>query len=292
MRFSYFFWDPDPIAFRIPYLKHPITWYGILFATAFFIGFYLLRFLFKQFLKICTNGPHDLLKQKTLFFCEKIVVYVAISTLSGARLGHLFFYEQWREYLSHPLTIIKVWEGGLASHGGVIGALIGLSFFLFKNRREFPMLSHLRLIDLMVVPSLFVATWIRVGNFMNQEILGMPTKLPWSIIFGHPIDGSCPIPRHPAQLYEALFYFSSFLVYWKCFPKLIKSTGMLSGFFFLSIFSFRFLIEFLKEEQSALIQGGGLTMGQYLSIPLIAFGCFLLIKGFYKEPKESIGLKV
>ena len=288
---NYIVWNPNPIAFTIPFINHPITWYGTLFALGFFIGFYLLRFLFKKYGKQYTDWSDHLLEKKGLLFADKLVLYVVISTIIGARLGHILFYEKWENYLSQPLNIIKVWEGGLASHGGVIGILLGLLFFYYAISKDFPNLSRRRIIDLMVVPALLIATFIRIGNFINQEVLGVPTLLSWGIIFAHPIDGSIPIARHPAQLYEAAIYFALFIVFWIFFSKLLASIGRLGGLFFITTFSCRFLIEFVKEEQSHGLKHLWLNTGQWLSIPLICFGFFLLIP-FHKGQKESIDLKV
>ncbi|QVL57174.1 MAG: prolipoprotein diacylglyceryl transferase [Simkaniaceae bacterium] len=287
---GYIFWDPNPTAFTIPFIDRPIAWYGIIFALGFFIGFYLLMALFKRYARRCTDWTEDVLKKKALLFSERLTVYVIISTVIGARLGHILFYEKWSHYLSYPMDIVKTWEGGLASHGGVIGILIGLTLFFYRSRKDFPFLSFKRIVDLMVVPSLLVATLIRIGNFINQEVLGIPTIVPWAIIFGHPIDGSYPAARHPAQLYEALFYFLSFVVFWRLFSKLLNPVGRLSGLFFITTFSFRFFIEFVKEEQSHLLGEKFLTMGQWLSIPMVLFGAFLMIR-FRKEREESIDLK-
>src|SRR5690606_28472456 len=136
---------------------------------------------------------------------------------------------------------------------GVVGIIIGIALFLFRSRKDFPSLSIIRVIDLLVVPALLVATFIRLGNFVNQEILGTATHLPWGVVFGHPIDGSAPIPRHPAQLYEGVFYFLSFLVFWRLFPRLLYPVGRLSGIFFMVTFGFRFIVEFVKEDQSYFI---------------------------------------
>lgn len=287
---GYIFWDPNPTAFTIPFIDRPIAWYGIIFALGFFIGFYLLMSLFKKYAKASTDWSEKILKKKGLLFSERLTVYVIISTVIGARLGHILFYEKWSYYVSHPIDIIKTWEGGLASHGGVVGILLGLTLFYYRSRKDFPMLSIRRIIDLMVVPSLFVATLIRLGNFINQEVLGIFTGVPWAIVFGHPIDGSYSAPRHPAQLYEALFYFLSFIIFWRLFPRLLKPAGRLAGLFFVTTFTFRFFIEFVKEEQSHLLGKQLLTMGQWLSIPMILFGVFLMIR-LRKEPKGSIDLK-
>ncbi|MBF5059953.1 prolipoprotein diacylglyceryl transferase [Candidatus Neptunochlamydia vexilliferae] len=263
---NYFFWDVDPIAFTIPLINRPIAWYGILFAIGFFLGFYLLVSLVRK-----AQGWD---KKEAVRFSEKLTVYVIIGTVVGARLGHILFYENLREYLLHPLDILKTWEGGLASHGGVVGIFIALTVFYFRQRK----VSILRTVDLIVVPALLVGTLIRLGNFVNQEVLGTVTTVPWAVVFGHPIDGSLPTPRHPAQLYEALFYFAMFLTFWKLFPRMIAQTGRLAGLFFVAVFAFRFGVEFLKEEQSHLLGEHLFTMGQWLSIPLVFLGIILLWK--------------
>lgn len=291
---SYLFWDPNPTAITLPVIGWPIAWYGILFALGFFIGFYFLMSLFKEYAKGVTDWSEEVLKRKTLLFSERLTAYVIIATVIGARLGHILFYEKLSHYLAHPIDIVKTWEGGLASHGGVIGILIGITLFYFRSCKEFPMISIRRIIDLMVAPSLFVGTLIRLGNFLNQEVLGTGTTLPWAVVFGHPIDGSAPIPRHPAQLYEALFYFGAFVVFWRLFPKLVGKVGRVAGLFFISIFTFRFFIEFLKEEQSHLMGHQFLTMGQWLSIPMILLGIFFMkrsgeAQGEGVDPKASQG---
>ncbi|MDJ0652316.1 MAG: prolipoprotein diacylglyceryl transferase [Simkaniaceae bacterium] len=283
---DYIFWDPNPVAFTVPFLNRPIAWYGIIFAFGFFISFYLSMSLFKRYAATCTEWSQEVLNKKARLFSERLLVYVIISTVVGARLGHILFYEKWSHYLSHPLDSIKTWEGGLASHGGVVGILIGLMLFYARSWKDFPMLSFPRIIDLMVVPSLLVATLIRIGNFINQEVLGIPSTVPWAIIFGHPIDGSFPTARHPAQLYEGLFYFVTCLLFWRFFSKLSKPTGRLAGLVFVIIFSFRFLIEFVKEEQSHLLHEQWLNMGQWLSIPMILFGLTLLT-GLLRAKKPS-----
>lgn len=275
---SYLYWDPNPTAFTLPVIRRPIAWYGIIFALGFFIGFYFLMSLFKRYARSVTDWSEEVLKKKALLFSERLTVYVIIATVIGARLGHILFYEKLSHYLAHPVDIVKTWEGGLASHGGVVGILIGITVFYFRSRKEFPMISIRRIIDLMVVPSLFVGTLIRLGNFVNQEVLGTASNLPWAVVFGHPIDGSAPIPRHPAQLYEALFYFATFLVFWRLFPKLVGRVGRIAGLFFISTFTFRFFIEFIKEEQSHLMGHQLLTMGQWLSIPMVLLGIFFMIR--------------
>ena len=138
------------------------------------------------------------------------------------------------------------------------------------------MLSWKTLLDLIVVPVCLTAALIRIGNFMNQEILGTPTQVPWAVIFGHPADHSLPVPRHPIQIYESLFYFALFITL-SFLRRNIKEPGRITGLFFTLLFTFRFFIEFLKSRQSEVLSSSfPLDMGQLLSIPFILFGCYLL----------------
>lgn len=229
------------------------------------------------------------IKQKAFFVADKVTFYVVIATIIGARLGHLIFYEDFSYYITHPIEIIKFWDGGisgLASHGAAIGITIAL-FVLSIRLKVFPKLHFLTLLDLISVPTCFVGGCIRIGNFFNQEILGKVTNLWWGVQFGDPIDGKLGLIRHPVQIYEALFYFLLFGVFqflsYK--PKIYLNRGKLFSLFLISIFSFRFLIEFLKENQS-IIDGSFLNMGQYLSIPFIILGIIL----FLSKKKDDFSL--
>jgi len=284
---GWLFWDPDRVAFTLPFIHRPVVWYGVLFALGFLVGFYLLLHLFKRLLSYYPEFSGATLKQRARVFSERLTLYVIIGTVVGARLGHILFYEKWGDYFLHPLEILKTWEGGLASHGAVMGILIGIALFYYRSRREFPMINIPRILDLAVIPALFAGTLIRIGNFINQEVLGVATTVPWAIIFGHPADGSLPVPRHPAQLYEALFYLGMFFLFWRLFPKMIRYPGRLSGIFFMGIFAFRFCIEFVKEEQSFLYSHELLTMGQLLSLPMILLGIGLCLTHVFKRRQRN-----
>lgn len=204
---------------------------------------------------------------------DNLTFYVILGTVIGARLFDVIFYENWHLIEQDPWSIIKVWEGGLASHGAVLGILIALVIFQKKHR----FCSWRHLLDLLVLPAGVVAFFIRIGNFINQEILGKPADVPWAIIFGHPADGSFPVPRHPVQLYEAFFYLAVFIILWLLRKKWSQwKEGRLAGLFLVLIFSFRFFIEFFKEEQSWWLNESTLTMGQLLSVPFILFGLYLM----------------
>jgi len=216
------------------------------------------------------------LKKRSVIVTEKVTIYVVLGALIGARLGDVLFYQDWAQIARYPLSIFEIWEGGLASHGGAVGILIAMGILARKIQIPF-----LRLLDLLVVPTALVGLFIRVGNFFNQEILGVPTQLPWGIVFGHPLGDRAIVPRHPVQLYEAVWYGIVFLFlfyYFRKHPSLEKP-GRIAGWFLVLVFGMRFCIEFLKIEQSHLMHGHALlTMGQWLSIPMVLLGVYLLLR--------------
>jgi len=275
-------WDPRPeiFHFNLPLLGRPLLWYGCLFAAGFFAAYgvllYLMRRYFLSSSSIIPQSPSSvqLCRSEATLFSEKLSFYVMIGAIVGARLGDLLFYQDWHQVIRHPLSLIAVWEGGLASHGGAVGILIAL--FFFSKRYS---LSFLKALDFVVIPTALAAVFIRIGNFFNQEILGTPTTLPWGVLFLHPADGGALVPRHPAQLYEACLYLLIFLVLlwdWHRRPPFEK-TGRNAGLFLIFIFGSRFFIEFLKVEQSIYLHSSScLTMGQWLSFPFLALGFVLL----------------
>lgn len=273
------YWDPKPEIFTLPIVHWPILWYGVLFALGFAIGFPIFVNILTRFL-----GKDQ--KRKAVAITDRLTVYMIIATIVGARVGHFLFYEHPANYLSDPLEIFRVWEGvrGLASHGAAAAIILALILFSYRIRSLEPKLTWIRLLDFVCIPTALAACLIRIGNFINQEILGTPTRLPWGVIFGHPSDGSPPFPRHPVQLYEAFFYLLVFILLWRLsFKKsFLFSRGKLIGLFLILVFGFRFFIEFLKIEQSHLLSSSPLTMGQFLSVPAILAGIL-----FYSWKRSS-----
>lgn len=206
--------------------------------------------------------------------------FVVLGSLIGARLGVVFFYD-WPYFREHPIDIIKVWEGGLASHGGVIGILLGIYLYTLFIRDKAPYLSFLNIIDFVAVPTALASCFIRLGNFVNQEIFGIPSTVPWAIIFGHPIDGSPAVPRHPVQLYEAFCYLAIFVFLYALWKRKgdVLTPGMLSGLLLILVFTSRFILEFWKATQSSFIETNSFQVGQLLSLPFVALGFFLIWYG-------------
>lgn len=272
-------WDPKPEIFTIPYLNWPILWYGLFFTLGFAVGFPIFVSILARYFSLRLENKKkskEEIKKKATAIADKITFYMVVATVVGARIGHFLFYEKPSAYLQDPLEIFRVWEGGLASHGAAIAIIIALIFFSYRIRQSDPDLSWIRLLDFVSVPTAFAAFCIRVGNFFNQEILGTPTNVPWAVVFGHPIDHSVPTPRHPAQLYEAFFYLAVFgvLFFLSRKPRFLQVRGKLIGIFLILVFGFRFVIEFLKVEQSQIISfASSFTMGQLLSLPVFVLGC-------------------
>ncbi len=273
---AYFVWDPSPHMFKftLPLLNRPILWYGFLFALGFFVGYLVLIALLRKYF-LYKEGREGL-KKKVASQAEQLTFYVIIGAIVGSRLGDVLFYQSFSRMIKDPLSIFAVWEGGLSSHGGALGILIAL--LLFAKRKK---ISFWTAVDFTVIPTAIAAVFIRVGNFFNQEILGIPCDLPWGVLFLHPADGSATTPLHPVQLYEAAAYLISFFLllwYWYRHPP-FKPTGRLTGLFLILVFGFRFLIEFLKMEQSVYIgSSSSFTMGQWLSLPFIGFGVWLFFR--------------
>jgi len=242
--------------------------YGLLFVTGLIIGFYVIKKMFKK-----EGIPEEWL--------DKLLIYVVIATIVGARLGHVFFYD-WHLYKENPIDIIKIWEGGLASHGGAIAILIALILYSkFVSKR-----NVFWILDRIVAPIAIAGCFIRLGNLVNHEIIGEPTTLPWGFKFMQEsydnlveVDGKLQhVYRHPAQLYEAIGYLISFFVlhrlYWK--TKLKEKKGMIFGAFLILIFGWRFIVEFVKVGQAERDAGMIINTGQWLSIPFVLAGIIII----------------
>ncbi len=260
-------WDVNPEIFRIG--NFAIRWYGLLFAMSFIFGYFIMQKIFKK----------EGVTEKLL---DKLTSYMVIATIIGARLGHCLFYEP-AYFLSHPIEILKIWEGGLASHGAGVGIVVALLIFSKKNKKPF-----LWVIDRIVIIVALAGFLIRMGNLMNSEIIGTVTDLPWGFVFINSVDPRLAIdPRHPAQVYEALAYLLIFIyLMWKYYKKSTPpKNGFLFSMFLILVFSARFFIEFFKIPQVGFEKNMLLNMGQLLSIPFVIAGFVLLY--FSGKPKKK-----
>lgn len=267
--------DPprEMFSWTVPFLNRPILWYGALFAAGFFLGYYLFLFFIKQYLLSSKSSKQATIESRNI--TEGLLIASIVGTVVGARLGDVLFYQNINHLLQDPFSIFRVWEGGLASHGGAIGVLIAVAIY---SRKVKQLISFKRILDLIAIPAALIGVFIRIGNFINQEILGTASSLPWAVVFGHPADRSEQVPRHPVQLYEAFSYFLIFWVLyflWRKDCKLLKP-GRLFGSFLILVFGARFFLEFVKLEQSHGLMLPFLHIGQYLSIPFILLGVYFL----------------
>lgn len=254
-------WNVSPQIFHIGTLS--VRWYGLLFAMSFAVGYVIMLQFFKK-----EKLPEALL--------DKLSIYMLVATVVGARLGHVLFYEP-ASYLAHPLDILKIWEGGLASHGAAIGILVALYLFARTSKK-----SYFWTLDRIVIVVALSGFFIRTGNLMNSEIYGKVTDLPWGFIF---VRAGETMPKHPTQIYEGLSYLLIFFyLLWYYYRKNgAPREGYLFGIFLITLFSVRFIIEFIKEPQVNFENSMALNMGQLLSIPFVLAGIFIVLR----KPKTA-----
>jgi prolipoprotein diacylglyceryl transferase len=251
-------WDVDPIIFQVKGLR--VAYYGLLFAGGLAISYYIMQWIFKK-------------EKEPIEKLDRFAMFTIIGAVLGARFGHILFYDP-IYYWNHPMEILKVWHGGLASHGGAIGIFIAIAIYQRKSER-----SYLWLLDKIAIPTALTGAMIRLGNLMNSEIYGEPTDLPWGFIFKRMNE---TVPMHPTQIYESLGYLAIFIFLFFYYKKNYATVndGKILGFFFVLVFGLRFFVEFIKYQQSAMIAGteSVLTMGQYLSIPIVLVGFYLIFR--------------
>ncbi|MDR1407768.1 MAG: prolipoprotein diacylglyceryl transferase [Tannerella sp.] len=276
MRLLEITWTADPAIFTI--FSKEIRWYALAFVIGFAVGYKIVQRMWKN-------------EKLNPAWLDPLLFYTGFGTAIGARLGHCLFYDP-AYYLSHPVEILKIWEGGLASHGGVLGIIVAIYFF----SRHVSHRSMLWTFDKLVVPTGLVAALIRLGNLANHEIYGHPTNLPWGFRFIENLyywkRGAAPVfsePSHPTQIYEALCYLLIFaLCMWLYFKKESwRKEGFIFGVFMICVFTARFFIEFLKKDQEAFEASMALNMGQCLSIPFILAGVFFVWRAVKKKPVHS-----
>lgn len=281
MTLNYIHWYLDPEIINVFGIS--IRYYGLLFVSGLILCIYILSWIYKK-----ENIPSENL--------EKLSIYGMIGILAGARLGHCLFYEPYY-YLSNPIEMILpitflpdggfkfIGYQGLASHGGALGLIIAIFFYSRKTKH-----SMIDTIDLIAVVAALGCGFIRLANLMNSEIIGMPTTRSWGFIFER-VDN---VPRHPAQLYEAISYFLIFaimILLYKTKRAKFKN-GLFFGLALVLLFISRFIIEFFKENQVGFEEGMTFNMGQLLSLPYIFVGIGFILFGLWKTKKLSARQRV
>ncbi len=245
----------NPVIFKIG--PFSVRWYGLMYVITFFCSLFLCRYQLKE------RGKEDLIP-----FLENVLFYSFIGLVVGARIGFCFFYYP-KYFLTHPLQIFAVWKGGMSFHGGLIGAVLTGYFYVKKHKQSF-----LWWADLVVVTAPLALFFGRIGNFINGEIYGKPTNLPWAMIF--PAGG--PVPRHPVQLYECIVTgLFLFIFMWKIRKK-DYPPGTKLAIFLILYGILRFFFEFIRvPAQGFPLLFGWMTMGQVLCIGMILLGMGLLL---------------
>ncbi len=257
----------DPVAFQIGPLK--VRWYGLMYVFGFFGGYFLVRWLAK---KRNVDVPKDVL--------QELISYLAVGVILGGRLGYVLFYNL-PLYLGDPLEALAIWHGGMSFHGGLLGAV--LMGWWFTKKRSF---SFYPIADLFAVAAPIGLGLGRIGNFINGELYGRPTNVPWAMIF--PEGG--PVARHPSQIYEAflegLVLFS--VLIW--LSKRVHTEGVLFWTFFGGYGLARFFVEFFREPDPQLgLVLGPFSMGQVLSLLMILVSTlFLVIKRITFPPRSAL----
>lgn len=270
-------WNVDPEIFWITD-SFPLKYYGLFWILGLTLGYYIVQRIYKK-----EGVPTEQL--------EQLASYIFVGILLGARLGHCLFYdfEYYSEHLLEIVLPIREVNGsyqfsgfqGLASHGGVVGAIIAIAYYWKKTKTNL-----LWMLDRVSIGGAVTAAFIRLGNLMNSEIYGKPTDGSWGFVFGR----DDLIPRHPTQLYEAVAYLVIFAVLAFLYRKRTATTrnGLLVGMLFILLFSARFIIEFFKENQVGFEDTMTLNMGQWLSVPFVVFGLLLVFRKDNRVAKETL----
>lgn len=279
--------SPELFSISIGGFELALRWYALAYIVGIILAFQIsLMALRRAHLWRNDTAPMDDAQLEDLLF------WVTIGIILGGRMGYVLFYQP-GSYLSDPLAIIRVWEGGMAFHGGVIGVV--LAGWLFCRRHALPKLSTSDIVVLGAPVGLLLG---RLANFVNAELWGRPTDLPWGVAFPGAYAQDCGqlaglCARHPSQLYEAFLEGALLLtvMLWLAFRKgALKFPGRITGVFFAGYGLARFLVEFVRQPDAQFVSEGnplglvlhlngiGLTMGQILSLPMILFGLWMITK--------------
>ena len=252
----------DPVFLSIGPLQ--FRWYGLMYVLAFIATYFIIRSEVRR--KQLSLTPDDV---------ADLVFYGAMGVVLGGRLGYILFYNL-GFYLANPLKLFAVWEGGMSFHGGALGVI--LAFVLYARRKKLPFLT---LIDIAALCAPVGLGLGRIGNFINAELYGRPTDLPWGMIF----PGSDGLPRHPSQLYEAFLEGIALFAIVRFMSRRSPATGVSAWTFCAGYGLFRFIVEFFRQPDSQMGLFFGLfSMGQLLSLPMFLLGSFMVFRLLQRTP--------
>ena len=257
----------DPVAIQLGPLS--IHWYGLMYLVGFGAGWWLGRL-----------RAGDAVWGWKKSDIDDLLFYIALGVVLGGRLGYILFYDL-QHFLSSPFSALAVWRGGMSFHGGLLGVLLAMWWYGWRRQRRFFTVTDF--IAPLIPPGLFAG---RIGNFINGELWGKPTDLSWGMVFPGPLAGN--VPRHPSQLYEAFLEGALlFIILW-LFSRKPRPTMAVSGLFLTLYGVFRFAAEFARmpDHHIGYLAFGWVTLGQVLSVPMIAFGVILLGWAYWKNPSS------
>ena len=277
--------SPEIVAINVFGFNLALRWYAMAYVVGIAIGWMIIKAALKR-PHLWRNGPPMETNQ-----LEDLLTYIVIGVIGGGRLGYVLFYNL-GDFIAAPLDIFKIWEGGLSFHGGFIGVVLGVYFF--SKRHQVPLPDLADIIAVAATPSILL---VRCANFINAELWGRQTDVPWGVVFPGPAAQACATPdvpcvRHPSQLYEAGLeglLLGTILILLAFRFGGLKKSWLLSAVFFMVYGIARFIVEFVRQPDAQFvsvgnelglrlhIEGYGLTMGQMLSLPMIIAGITVIV---------------
>ncbi len=277
--------SPEIFAIEVFGFNLALRWYAMAYIVGIAIGWFIIRAALRRS-HLWRNGPPMGVEK-----LEDLLTYIVIGVIGGGRLGYVFFYKP-AEFLANPVDIIRIWDGGLSFHGGFLGVVLGVYLFSRRHNVSLPDLS-----DIIAVSATPAILLVRIANFVNAELWGRPTDLPWGVIFPGASAQACatatdPCVRHPSQLYEAGLeglLLGTILIFLAFRLGALKKPWLLTASFFMGYGLARFIVEFVRQPDAQFvsvgnelglrlhIDGYGLTMGQLLSLPMIIAGITVIL---------------
>lgn len=249
---SFIVWEPNPLAFDFGLLK--VSWYGLTWSFSIIVAYFLTKAVFQK---------EDKNEEHTTIFVQ----YVFFGAMIGARVFDVLYYH-WGQFIARPMLMFEIMNGGLASHGAILGVCLAL--FLFAKKYKY---SFIWCVDRVALGMPILGGFVRIGNLINSELYGKATEVPWAFIF--PLTDGSLTPRHPVQIYEALWLFACFAFFWLLYKKGYSRPGFFTALFLCMVLGGRFFIEFFKESSTYF---GPFSNTQWLSLTAAIVGVVIFLK--------------